>query len=76
MTTKVNKLVKLAAVGLFLIALAINVKVTLDDPFTVISEEAAAQVTTDSNTTSSGFNSCNVGDKACRLEPQPNSGMN
>ena len=42
MNTKVNKLLKLAAVGLFLMALAINVKVTLDDPFVMLSEQAIA----------------------------------
>ncbi|MDO5970758.1 hypothetical protein Q4Q35_13150 [Flavivirga aquimarina] len=42
MNTKVNKIVKLAAAGLFLLALAINVKVTLEDPFAMVSEQAMA----------------------------------
>ena len=42
MKTKVNKIVKLAAAGLFLVALSINVKVTLDDPFVMLSEQAIA----------------------------------
>ena len=42
MSTKVNKLVKLVATGLFLMALAINVKVTLDDPFTMVTDQALA----------------------------------
>jgi len=42
MNTKLRKLVKLTATGLFLIALAINVKVTLDDPFVNLSEAAIA----------------------------------
>ena len=42
MNTKVNKIVKLAAAGLFIVALAINVKVTLEDPFVMLSEQAIA----------------------------------
>ena len=42
MNTKVNKLIKWAAAGLFLVALTINVKVTLDDPFVMLSEQAIA----------------------------------
>ena len=45
MNTKLNKLLKLAAAGLFLIALAVNVKVTLDDPFVMLSEQAIATAT-------------------------------
>ena len=37
---------KITAAGLFLIALAINVKVTLDDPFTMVNEKATAETTT------------------------------
>ena len=40
MNTKLNKLLKLAAAGLFLIALAVNV--TLDDPFVMLSEQIIA----------------------------------
>ena len=42
MNTNLRKLVKLAAAALFLIALAINVKVTLEDPFVMLSEQAIA----------------------------------
>jgi len=42
MNTKLRKLVKLTAAGLFIIALAINIKVTLDDPFVMLSEAAIA----------------------------------
>ncbi|WP_150450790.1 hypothetical protein [Arenibacter lacus] len=42
MNTKLRKLAKLAAAGLFLVALVINVKVTLDDPFVMLSEQAIA----------------------------------
>ena len=46
MNTKLRKITNIVAVGLFLMALAINVKVTLDDPFTIVNEEALAQQTT------------------------------
>ena len=48
MKTNLNKLVKLAVAGLFLIALAVNVKVTSEDPFTLINEEAVAQMSSSS----------------------------
>lgn len=44
-TKKYPKLIKLAAAGLFLVALAINVKVTLDDPFVMLSQNVIAQTT-------------------------------
>ena len=40
------KLVKITAAGLFLVALAINVKVTLEDPFVMVNEQALAEETT------------------------------
>ncbi|WP_150450791.1 hypothetical protein [Arenibacter lacus] len=43
MNTKLRKLAKLAAAGLFLVALVINVKVTLDEPFRLVSDRALAQ---------------------------------
>jgi hypothetical protein len=46
MNAKLRKLVKITAAGLFLIALAINVKVTLEDPFTMVNENAAAATST------------------------------
>ena len=46
MNAKLRKLVKITAAGLFLIALAINVKVSLEDPFTMVNEKAMAQNTT------------------------------
>ena len=55
MNTKLRKLVKLTAAGLFIIALAINVKVTLDDPFSMISEVAIAS---GSNSSSSSEPPC------------------
>ena len=45
MNAKLRKLVKITATGLFLIALAINVKVTLEDPFSMVSEKAMAETT-------------------------------
>lgn len=57
MKTKVNKLVKITVTGLFLIALVINIKVTLDDPFVMLSKDAIAQsssASTSSSSSSSG----------------------
>ena len=45
---------KITAVGLFLVALAINVKVTLDDPFVLLSEQALAQESSDPNGSNGG----------------------
>ncbi|MGS2741683.1 hypothetical protein [Sinomicrobium sp. M5D2P17] len=42
MKTKFRKAVKIFAAMLFLVALAINIKATLNDPFTRINEEALA----------------------------------
>ena len=50
MKTNLNKLVKLIAAGLFLIALAINVKVTLNDPLTIEEEHVLAQTTNSGDT--------------------------
>ena len=50
------KIVKITAAGLFLVALAINVKVTLDDPFTMMNEKALAE-----ETTTNGNPSCDSG---------------
>ncbi len=38
------------AAAIFLFALAINVKVTLDDPFVMVSDEAVAQTTSQPST--------------------------
>lgn len=48
MNAKLRKTVKIVAAGLFLIALAINVKVTMEDPFnmSLANEQALAQQTT------------------------------
>ncbi|MDO5970755.1 hypothetical protein Q4Q35_13135 [Flavivirga aquimarina] len=54
MNTKVNKIVKLAAAGLFLLALAINVKVTLEDPFVMVSEQAMASGSDDVSSSDGG----------------------
>ena len=50
MNTKLRKLLKLTAAGLFLVALAINVKVTLEDPFVMMSEQAIATGTSTDGT--------------------------
>lgn len=49
-----NKVLKYLAAAIFIIALAINVKVTLDDPFAGISTNAIATGTT-GGTTGAGF---------------------
>ncbi|QTE22228.1 hypothetical protein [Polaribacter cellanae] len=55
MNTKVKKFTKLTAISFFLIALAINVELTLDDPFSEISNSAFAQVSTSGSTTGGGY---------------------
>lgn len=52
MNKKVKTITTWLAAAIFLFALAINVKVTLDDPFMLLSDEAIAQTTT--TTTSTG----------------------
>ena len=53
MNRKINKITTWLAAAIFLLALAINVKVTLDDPFMMLSDEAIAQTTTGSETSGS-----------------------
>lgn len=53
MNKKVKTITSWCAVGIFLFALAINVKVTLDDPFRFISNEAIATEITGSDTATS-----------------------
>lgn len=43
MNTKVKKIVKLIGAGLFIVGLAIYVKLTVEDPFVMLSEEAIMQ---------------------------------
>ena len=43
MNTKFNKIVKTAAVGIFFMALLMNVKVSLTDPFVTINNDVFAQ---------------------------------
>ena len=47
MNKKVKTITTWLAAAIFLLALAINIKVTLDDPFVMLSDEAIAQTTTD-----------------------------
>ncbi len=47
-----NKVLKYMATAIFIIALAINVIVTLDDPFVLLSDDAIA--TTSSSSSNSG----------------------
>src|SRR5690606_26487664 len=54
MNRKINKITTWLAAAIFLLALAINVKVTLDDPFMMLSDEAIAQTTTDTSSTGTG----------------------
>lgn len=53
MNTKFNKIVKTAAVGIFFMALLMNVKVSLTDPFVSVSNDALAQ--TSSSSSSNGM---------------------
>ena len=57
--TKLSKILKIVAAVAFLTALAVNIQVTLTDPFVGISEEAIA-TGTDTTTTqnTSGCNNC------------------
>ncbi len=43
MNEKLSKITKTAAVGIFFMALLLNVKVSLTDPFVTISNDAVAQ---------------------------------
>lgn len=49
MKTKFNKITKIAAVGIFFLALMMNVKVSLTDPFLRISNDAIAQTSSSSS---------------------------
>jgi len=53
MKTKVNKIAKVVAMGVFFMALFFNVKVSLDDPFIHLDNLVTAQ------TNSSSFQNCN-----------------
>ncbi|REG78473.1 hypothetical protein C8N25_1336 [Algoriphagus antarcticus] len=48
MNTKLKKIAKTAAVGIFFMALLMNVKVSLTDPFLTISNEVVAQTNSSS----------------------------
>jgi hypothetical protein len=47
--TKLSKILRILAAAAFLTAMAVNVKVTLTDPFVGMSEEAVAQTTSDTS---------------------------
>lgn len=60
--TKLSKILKYLAVSAFLLALVVNVKVSLSDPFITMSEEAIAQTTSYITTNISGVTiTCNNG---------------
>ncbi|MBU2903429.1 hypothetical protein KO529_01425 [Arenibacter algicola] len=46
MKSNFRKIINLAAILIFLAAIGINIKVTLDDPFEMVNEKALAQETT------------------------------
>ena len=74
---KLYSIIKLTAAGLFIIALAINIKVTLDDPFVMLSDNAIAQTTSSSSSTSStssSSSSSSSDDKAKTKRPSSGSG--
>lgn len=54
MNKKLNKIAKTAAVGIFFMALFLNVKLSLTDPFVTISNDVIAQ--------SNSSNPCDAGD--------------
>lgn len=58
MNTKFNKIAKTAAVGIFFMALMMNVKVSLTDPFVFLSNDALAQTTSSSSSSSSSVKYC------------------
>jgi hypothetical protein len=60
MNTNLKKIVKTAAVGIFFMALLMNVKVSLTDPFISISNEVIAQTTSSSSSSSSSGPTVNV----------------
>ncbi len=55
MKTKIEKGLKYLAAAIFLLALAVNVKVTLDDPFAVIENLAIASTSGGSSSGTDGF---------------------
>ncbi|SHK05708.1 hypothetical protein SAMN05444280_1575 [Tangfeifania diversioriginum] len=59
MNKKVKTITTWLAAAIFLLALAINIKVTLDDPFVMLSDEAIAQTaSTTTTTTGTMANAC------------------
>ena len=55
MKTKIEKGLKYLAAAIFLLALAVNVKVTLDDPFVMMSDSAMAVSTATTTNASGGY---------------------
>ena len=53
MNSKTKKGLRLAAAAIFVFALALNIKITLDDPFLLLSDEAIAVTTSNSSSSSS-----------------------
>lgn len=49
MKIKINRILKISAISVFFIALLMNVKLTLTDPFVTISNDALAQSTSSSS---------------------------
>ena len=60
MKTKIEKGSKYLAAGIFFIALVLNMKITLDDPFILMSEAVVAQTTSTSSSTNSGTAPCHT----------------
>ena len=52
MDPKIKKGLRLAAAAIFVFALALNIKITLDDPFLMMSDKAVASTTSNSNSSS------------------------
>ena len=59
MDPKIKKGLRLAAAAIFVFALALNIKITLDDPFMMMSDKAVASTTYNSSS-GGGSSSCDV----------------
>ena len=67
MNLKIKKGLRLAAAAIFVFALALNIKITLDDPFLMMSDEAVASTTYSSG---GGGGSSGGGSSGGGCEPQ------
>ncbi len=71
MKTRFNKIVKTAAVGIFFMALLMNVKVSLTDPFVSLSNDALAQTSSSSSSTTYCFDCLNSNETCFTVNGSP-----